>query len=128
MKKHYGQEIAYELRCVIITCLIFYEVTYNDIEQKTGAALDTIQKIATQTIDQAECEDNQKILAFEEDLDRSGRITCIANGKQLSKTIQNAILDDLKLKLNKVVIDRENIVVPRVLERKQHTQSIIENV
>ncbi len=47
MKKHYGQEIAYELRCVIITCLIFYEVTYNDIEQKTGAALDTIQKIAT---------------------------------------------------------------------------------
>lgn len=46
----------------------------------------------------------------------------------MSKTIQNAILDNSKLKPREAIIDKENIVIPELPERKQPARSIIKNV
>ena len=128
MRGHHRREIAYELRCAIITCRIHYGATYDDIERKTGVARDTARKIATREIERAGCEDIHEVLACVGDLDRSGRIPRVADGTELSKTIRNTILDNPKLKQHEAVIDKENIVIPGLPEGKRHARSIIENV
>lgn len=56
-------------------------------------------------IEQMEYEDIHKVLTWIEDLDRSGHISSFADGTKWSKTIRNAIVDNLKLKPHKAVID-----------------------
>ncbi len=63
MEKYHSHKISYQLKCVIITCRIFYRAKYNDIERKTVIAQNIAQKIAKETIDQIDCEDIYKIIA-----------------------------------------------------------------
>ena len=74
------------------------------------------------------CEDIHKVFTYIGDLNKSGQIPCVTDGTKFSKTIWNAILDNLKLKLYETIIDIKNIVIPGLLEKKQPVQSIIENV
>lgn len=60
--------------------------------------------------------------------DRSGRIPRVTDGTKLSRDIQNAILNNPKLKSHEAVIDKENITIPRIPEEKRPARSIIENV
>ena len=128
MRGHHGREIAYELRCAIVTCRILYGATYEEIERKTGVRHDTARKIATRAIKRAGCEDINEVLACVGDLDRSGRVPRVADGTKLSRDIQNAILNNPKLKPHEAVIDKENITIPRIPEGKRPARSIIENV
>lgn len=62
MRGHHGCEIAYELRCAIVTCCILYGATYDEIERKAGIGHDTPRKIATRAIERAEFEDVHEVL------------------------------------------------------------------
>lgn len=108
-----------------MTCRILYEATYDEIKQKTGVGH---WKIVTRAIKQAECEDIYEVLAYVGDLDRSGWIPWVADDTELSQDIWNAILNNLKLKFPKAMIDKENITIPRILEGKKPVESIIKNV
>lgn len=61
-------------------------------------------------------------------MERAGQIPSVVYGIRLSKTTQNAILNNLKLKPNKAIIDEEDIVISGVFKKKYSAQSIIENV
>lgn len=47
---------------------------------------------------------------------------------ELSQDIQNAILNNPKLKFYEAVINKKNITIPEIPERKKPAQSIIKNV
>ncbi len=62
------------------------------------------------------------------DLSRSGQIPHVADGTKWSKTIQNAIVDNIKLKPHEAVINENFFMIPRLAERKRPAQSIIKHV
>lgn len=60
MKSSGDKEVAYELRCAVVTCRILFQCTFEEIEKKTGVKKDTTRKF---TIERAGCEDFNEILA-----------------------------------------------------------------
>ena len=78
---------------------------YNDIKSETGVAQDIVWKFEMRKIELVECEDIHKVLTCVEDLNRSGQISSFADGTKWSKTIQNAIRENSKMKPHKAVID-----------------------
>ena len=66
---------------------------------------DIARKIVTRAIERAGCEDIHEVLACVGDLDRSGRMSRVADSIELSQNIRNAILNNLKLKPHEAVID-----------------------
>lgn len=61
-------------------------------------------------------------------MDRSSRMSRVADGTELSQNIRNAILNNPKRKPHEAVIDKENITIPGMPEGKRPARSIIENV
>ncbi len=71
MKSSGDKEVAYELRCAVVTCRIIFKYTFEKIEKKTGMKKDTARNF---TIERASYEDFNEVLACVGDLDRLGRI------------------------------------------------------
>lgn len=67
-----------------MTCRILYGATYDEIERKTEVGHDTVRKIVSRAIERAGCEDIHEVLACVGDLDRSGRISRVVDGTELS--------------------------------------------
>lgn len=82
-----------------------YGATYDEIERKTRVGHNIARKIVTRAIERAKCEDIHEVLACVRDLDRSGQTPRVAHGTKLSQDIQNAILNNLKLKPHEAVCD-----------------------
>lgn len=115
MRGHHGCKIAYELRYAIVTCCIWYKATYNEIKRKTGVGF---QNIVTLIIKWAGYKDIHEVFTYVGDLDRSGWIPWVVDNRELSQDIWNAILNNLKLKFPKAMINKENITILRILKGK----------
>lgn len=50
-------KIALPFRYVVVTCYIFFQYTFDEIEQKTGIKANTARKIIQKAITQVDCED-----------------------------------------------------------------------
>lgn len=128
MRGYHSCKIAYRLSCAIMTCHILYRATSNKIEQKTEVRHDIVRKIVIRIIERAGCKDIYEVFACVEDLNRSGRISRIADCTELSQNIQNAIQNNPKLKPHEAVINNKNITIPEISEVKKPARSIIKNV
>lgn len=62
---------------------------------------------------------NYKMLICMRDLNWLGRIPYIIDRMKLSKTIQNIISDNFKLKSHTTIINKKNIIITRLPKRKQ---------
>lgn len=74
MKSLSNKEVAYKLRCTVVTCRILFKYTLEEIEKKTGVKKNTLRKFIKHTIEWAGCKDFNKVLACVGDLDQLGRI------------------------------------------------------
>lgn len=80
----------------------------------------------TRAIERAGCEDVHEV--WEIWIDLVGYLESQMVCTELSQDIQNAILNNPKLKLHEAVIDKKNITIPGISEGKRPARSIIENV
>ena len=107
-----GHDVAYELRCAIVTCRIIFGCTYFEIEQKIGVVRGTAQTLMKRAIKRAGCEDFHEILGCVGVMERSGRVPRVADGTDLSAKIRTAILQNPDVRPQQAVLDKENITIP----------------
>ena len=123
-----GHEVAYELRCAIVTCRNIFGCTYFEIEQKIGVVRGTAQTLMKRALKRAGCEDFHEVLAYVGVMERSGRVSRVADGTDLSAKIRTAILQNLDVRSQQAVLNKENITVRGMPRNKGPARSIIERV
>lgn len=123
----HGAETPLPLRHAIVTCRILFGCTFDEIERKTGVQSRTASKIMLRAIERAGCEDFHEVLACVGDMERSGRITRVVDGSELSATIRTAMMVHNNLQPTVAVLDQENIDIPgkkrphrSLIQRLQH--------
>ena len=128
MDHHSGHEIAYELRCAVVTCRILYESPYAEIEKKLGVKQKTAQSLMKRAVDRAGCTDIFEVLACVRIMDRSGAPQRVEDGSETSANMRIAILRYPDMKPHEAVVDQENIPIPGMPGDKRLARSVIERV
>lgn len=109
----HGAETSLPLRHAIVTCRILFGCTFDEIERKTGVQSRTASKIMLKAVERAGCEDSHEVLACVGDMERSGRISRVVDGSDLSAKIRSAMMVHNDLQPAVAVLDQENIDIPR---------------
>ena len=104
-----GPQIAYELRCAIITLRCLCRFSFEIIEQKTEVIAHFARSIYIKTLERVKCEDFHELLANCDHLGDQERQKRMSNDIQLSTDIRKAILKHLRLSPTIAILDQENI-------------------
>ena len=124
-----GPQIAYELRCAIITLRCLCRFSFEVIEQKTGVIAHSAKSIYIKALKRAKCENFHELLINCGHLGGQERQERMSNDTQLSTDIREAILKHSRLKSAVAVLDQENIHIPKTdKEWKLPSRYLIEKI
>ena len=118
-------EVAYALRCAIVTSRLLFHCTFEEIERKIGVNARTAAKIMQKAIFRAGNEDFNEVLICVGDVNRTGRSVRVSEGSQMSADVREAMLKHNTLKPVETV-DKENLF-PKV-GQKRPARSTLERI
>lgn len=102
----------------IVICKIIFQCFYSEIEKKIVVSKDTAKKFIDKAIEHAKYEDFNEFVCCITSIDKFEQVFQVAEGIKLSATMQNAIFQNLELKSQIVVLDKKNIIIPRMPKEK----------